>query len=350
MKYFSAYTAEELAIDDLFIKWVQHPDDAEIASFWEGWLANHPHKFRTVEMARQIVLEASQPIGEAMDGDEAQSLWGRIRSSIQEMPEVQPLQPEVQSIVARWYFFRWLGAAVAIVFFIGWVLWSQWSQTMVTIRTAYGTSKNVKLPDGSEIMMTGNSQIRYARVWAEDMPRAVWLEGDAYFDVAHRGGVGSNNRFRVHTSNLTVEVEGTQFNVSQRRAGTKVVLSTGKIRLMLNDRPQVIEMKPGESIEVKADTAQHPKNKLVAKQLDSQVRADGTGQKLVIKEISLSEIATLIQDTYGLTVHFQNPALADICISGIVPNSSINVLLAALARLSELNIDRYDSMVVITSI
>ncbi|GAB3906748.1 hypothetical protein GCM10028803_39600 [Larkinella knui] len=252
MKHFSAYTAEELAADELFIRWVQHPDDAEVSAYWEGWLAHHPYKTQVVDLARELVRMASNPASRPMEGEEVMSLWGRIRSSIQEMPELQPLQPEVQSWVTNWYIFRWVSAAAGIVVFIGWVLWMQWSHAMETVRTPIGVAKTVKLPDGTLVKLIGNSQIRFARVWSEEVPRAVWLEGEASFTVAQRPGSGEDSKFRVHTTTLTVEVQGTRFNVSQRKEGTRVGLSAGKIKLMLNDDPQIIEMKPGESVEIPA--------------------------------------------------------------------------------------------------
>ncbi|GAB3339862.1 hypothetical protein GCM10027299_52790 [Larkinella ripae] len=257
MRHFSAYTAEELAADELFIRWVQHPDDAEVSAFWEGWLTHHPENRERVELARDLVQLASEPASRPLEGEEALSLWGRIRSSIQEMPELQPLQPEIQTWVTNWYIFRWVSAAAGIVLFIGWVLWMQGSHAMETVRTPSGVDKTVKLPDGTLVKLIGNSQIRFARVWSEEIPRAVWLEGEAFFTVAERPGSGEGSKFRVHTNTLTVEVQGTRFNVSQRKKGTRVELSAGKIKLMLNDGPQVIEMKPGESVEIPAPVTVH---------------------------------------------------------------------------------------------
>lgn len=250
MKHFSAYTAEELAADELFIRWVQHPDDAEVSAYWEGWLTHHPYKAEDVAIARELVGMASGPASKPMEGEEVMSLWGRIRSSIQEMPELQPLQPEIQSWVTNWYIFRWVSAVAGIVLFVGWVLWMQGAHAMETVRTPIGVAKTVKLPDGTLVKLVGNSQIRFARVWSGEVPRAVWLEGEAFFTVAERPGSGDDSKFRVHTNTLTVEVQGTRFNVSQRKKGTRVELSAGKIKLMLNDDPQIIEMKPGESVEI----------------------------------------------------------------------------------------------------
>ena len=347
MKHFSAYTAEELATDDLFVRWVQHPDDAEVASFWEGWLLYHPNRRDTVETARQLVRIASQPDREVLAGDEVRSLWGRIRTSIQEMPELQPLQPDVQSFVARWYFFRSVGAAAGIVLFLGWMLWTQWSQAMQTFRTSYGTSQTVTLPDGSVVTLNGNSELRFARVWSDEMPRAVWLKGEAFFSVAHRPIGRGERHFRVHTDKLTVEVEGTQFNVSDRQEATRGVLSSGKIRLMLNGQDQVIDMKPGESVEVKKE-AQPDKPALVRRQqVDPKEETAWKEHRLVFNETSLADVARLMSETYGLTLQFQEPQLADIRITGTVPSEDVDVLLMALARTSDLTVNRNGSVVTV---
>ncbi|WP_128546120.1 FecR family protein [Larkinella soli] len=349
MKHFSAYTAEELAADELFTRWVQHPDDAEVSAFWEGWLTHHPYKTEEVEEARELVMTASRPATRGLEGDEVVSLWGRIRSSIQEMPELQPLQPDVQSWVTNWYIFRWVSAAAGIVLFIGWVLWMQSSQAMETVHTPFGVARNVKLPDGTLVTLNGNSRLRFARVWSEEVPRAVWLEGEAYFTVAHRDGSGEDSKFRVHTSNLTVEVQGTRFNVSQRKEGTRVVLSAGKIKLMFNDRPQIIEMKPGEAVEIPARKPAEQKTSLIRRHVDPFRFTSWTERQLVFDETALSEVAALIQNTYGLTVKFEKPALAAIRVTGTLPSDDVNVLLKALALSSDLQISRQGSQVSISS-
>jgi len=247
MRHFSAYTAEELAADALFIRWVQHPDDSEVSLFWENWLARHPDREDAVELARQLVGVASQPPAGSLDSDEVRSVWGRIRWSIQEMPELKPLEPDVQSLATRWYLFRWAAALSGVLLF---VIWMFWMQSMETVIAPKGAARTVRLPDGSTVVLNGNSELRYARVWADDMPRAVWLEGDASFTVAHRPDAGADRRFRVHTPNLTVEAEGTEFKVSHWLEATRVTLASGKVRLMLNDRPDIIEMKPGECVEI----------------------------------------------------------------------------------------------------
>ncbi|HEV7350648.1 hypothetical protein [Telluribacter sp.] len=113
MKPYSEYSAEELAMERLFIRWVRFPNDLPIQSFWENWLVQHPHMNETVHTARQLVEQASAWNSEDLSGEEAGSLWTKIRSSIERLPDVEPLDPSLRSIAANWYFFRWSAGVCA---------------------------------------------------------------------------------------------------------------------------------------------------------------------------------------------------------------------------------------------
>ena len=54
MKPFSELSAEELAMENLFIRWVRFPDDPPIRSFWEGWIVKYPAMKDTVARAREL--------------------------------------------------------------------------------------------------------------------------------------------------------------------------------------------------------------------------------------------------------------------------------------------------------
>ncbi|WP_439559557.1 hypothetical protein [Dyadobacter sp.] len=82
MKPFSELSAEELAMENLFIRWVRFPDDQAIRSFWENWIIKYPSRQETVEKARELVLIASDWRPDSLTSQDVNSLWGRIRSSL----------------------------------------------------------------------------------------------------------------------------------------------------------------------------------------------------------------------------------------------------------------------------
>lgn len=121
MKPYSEYTAEELAMERLFIRWVQNPDDPPIQKFWEGWLDQHPSMIDTVYLARELVDTASDWDTGVISYEEAGSLWNRIRSSVETLPELEYLDPTVKAIATKWYFLRWSAGIVATVSLV--ILW-----------------------------------------------------------------------------------------------------------------------------------------------------------------------------------------------------------------------------------
>ena len=254
-KPYSAYTAEDLALDDLFVRWVQHPDDEEVAAYWQNWLLNHPHRTETVEVAREIILTASQPALPALSSDEISTVWGRIRESLQGMEDVRPLQPDVRAVVGWWYFIRTIAATLGVVLLIGWALWMQYgpNQCISTINTLAHQTREIRLPDNSTMRLYPNSSVRYARCWADESPRAVWLNGEADFSIIHRADTSSARLFRVHTADLTIEAVGTAFQVRQGDKGTRVALTSGQVNLLVKQQ-KPIRLKPGESIEIVNDS------------------------------------------------------------------------------------------------
>lgn len=115
MKPYTQYTAEELAAENLFIRWVRNPDDKSVSRYWEGWVKKFPEKQKTVSVARQLVLKASEAPAETLSNDEVKTLWGRIKNSVEILPEIKPLDLELKMVALDWYFYRWLITAVVVV-------------------------------------------------------------------------------------------------------------------------------------------------------------------------------------------------------------------------------------------
>lgn len=252
-KPYTAYTAEEFALDDLFVRWVQHPDDEEVAAFWQGWLTNNPDSIDTIDTARTIILEAGQLrlTDDYLEPDEISSVWGRIRESLETMEDVRPLQPDVRAVVGWWYFLRTVAAVVGIIGFISWAVWMQYGNgdSLRMVSTGPAQTRQLELPDQSKVTLYANSSLKYAPNWYGDSPRAVWLEGTADFSVVHRADTSSARLFRVHTDGLTIEALGTSFQVRQRPEGIRVGLRSGRVNLLLSQQ-QTKQLLPGDSVDV----------------------------------------------------------------------------------------------------
>ena len=259
MKPYAQYTVNELAADDLFIRWVQHPEDDEVAAYWMGLEMQQPQLRIRFRDARQRVLEIGRSITlNNLRPDEMATVWGRIRGSLQDLEDVRPLRPEVRSFIGWWYFARSIAATIVIVCLVGWTVYKQYSQEASRLITTTTQARRIALPDGSVVTLLPHSQLRYtprgfARESASEgsataeLTRAVWLDGAADFVVARPTASGVSNAFRVHTENLTAEATGTRFRVSHQEGETRVLLHDGELDLLVGHR-QVRHLSPGESV------------------------------------------------------------------------------------------------------
>ncbi|HLX65442.1 MAG TPA: FecR domain-containing protein, partial [Puia sp.] len=87
-------------------------------------------------------------------------------------------------------------------------------------------SQTVYLVDGTRVVLQPGSGIRHAAFLQKDK-REVYLEGNAYFDVAK----DAHRAFYVYSGDVVVRVLGTSFNVvTDRESGDITVLvKTGKV-------------------------------------------------------------------------------------------------------------------------
>lgn len=211
-------------------------------------------------------------------------------------------------------------------------------------RTAYGEKIRTLLPDGSEVVLNGNSTVKTIGNWEGDDIREVWISGEAFFSVKH---TVNGQAFLVHTADgVTVEVLGTDFNVKSRTSGTQVILQKGKVRLGVEGESgtDTLTMKPGDIVEVakslkgQARTVVHP-DKYISWQ----------GQKMLFSNAAIRDIIEMLQETYGYDIVIKDPSILDLEVNGTIPNNNINILLKALAESFALKITKEGNMLTIAA-
>jgi ferric-dicitrate binding protein FerR (iron transport regulator) len=211
-------------------------------------------------------------------------------------------------------------------------LWLKFNNPGESYRTAYGEHMEIVLPDSSRVTMNGNSTLRYSE-WDEDDDRHVWVEGEAFFDVTH---TVNDQKFIVHTEDgVDVEVLGTRFNVKIRRGKTEVMLEEGKVNLNVKSifASKDIVMKPGDMIQVENSA-------LNTVQVDASRYTAWKDHKLYFDETRLEELAHILEDTYGISVEFANPGLADRRLSGEIDSRKASDILAAIKETFNITVSR----------
>ena len=105
-------------------------------------------------------------------------------------------------------------AVVLISFSLSWFAYLHFSKqgqinrSYSEVIVPLGSKSHVVLPDGSDVWLNAGSRLKYsAQFTAKE--RTVELSGEAYFEVAKE----RKRRFVVVTSNVSINVHGTTFNV-----------------------------------------------------------------------------------------------------------------------------------------
>ncbi|MDM1295655.1 DUF4974 domain-containing protein [Sphingobacterium sp. N143] len=103
-----------------------------------------------------------------------------------------------------------------------------------TIVTPKGGEYNLKMADGSLVLLNAGSKIKYP-VRFDAATRAVELEGEAYFEIAKMQVRGKRIPFIVKSGAQTLEVLGTHFNIKSFGDHIVTTLVEGKVKLSFAD-------------------------------------------------------------------------------------------------------------------
>jgi len=140
---------------------------------------------------------------------------------------------------------RWAkyAAAAAVLLLAGWFFWP--TAQPVTWATGQQEQQEGRLPDGSTFRLNAESALTYQpKTWAAE--RRVELTGEAFFNVE------KGQTFTVYTTNGTVAVLGTTFNVWSRDNTLEVSCQTGKVAVTNLAQTQRHVLLPQEAIRLTA--------------------------------------------------------------------------------------------------
>ena len=232
------YTAEELAQDDLFRRWVLQPD-SETDLFWTDFLRQHPHKQPVVVTAKAL-LKAVERMAVVPTQEQGHRMWMAIEDRIQEEPDPTDMEePGVFSINFRSILA--VAATLILLMGLGWLFYDKpqpgdlltlidpQTEAVVALlekRNETNQPLTVWLNDSSRVVLQPRSQISYPERPAVDK-RDVYLVGAGFFEVVKN----ANRPFRVYANGLVTQVVGTSFSINAfaEQKQVTVAVRTGKV-------------------------------------------------------------------------------------------------------------------------
>lgn len=323
---------EVLLNDSSFKHWANQSNQNDF-EFWETWIANNPEKLETVYTAKSILTGISfnkTILPEGKINMELDAVLSQV--SQKEASKVIPLRNNRFQQIKKYA----AVAAVGILFIVlGKVSLANDSSEVIR-KTGFGEIIDLKLPDGTSVVLNGNSEIRYDK----DNSRSIELIGEAYFKV--KPILATKAKFWVNTKDLTVEVYGTQFHVNTREEKTDVLLDEGSIHLVLQNGTTK-KMIPGELVSFSKEN-----NKVihetVTTELPYSLWREGT---YVFNNISLEEVLKNVQHAYGLEAEFIDEELKQQVLTGGIPNQNLKICLSAIEKSTGTRIVQKDDRLLI---
>ena len=143
-----------------------------------------------------------------------------------------------------------LAAAVSIIFIVSYFIFAY--DSGVTVESGIGEIKELRLPDGSGVILNALSTVEYEGDWQK--ARTVRLSGKARFDVT------KGTTFEVITDEYVTTVLGTLFDVSYEEGFLEVSCYTGSVGVTSDNQSSTLTagerafVENGQIIETVFDT------------------------------------------------------------------------------------------------
>lgn len=179
--------------------------------------------------------------------------------------------------------------------------------TYNTLKVPYGKRFELQLSDGTSIHLNAGTTLRYPIQFINGQNRQVFLNGEAFFDVAK----DELHPFVVNADELNVRVLGTHFNVSNYPEDemTDVVLVEGSVGLYESNKTFDAEkntiLKPGFK-----GSFDRKNNSISTKSVDTEVYTAWVDGELYLRNISFANICKKLERQYDVTITNKNPKLS----------------------------------------
>ena len=189
----------------------------------------------------------------------------------------------------------------------------------------YNEGKEVKkivLSDGSVITLSSQSKVRCDM--DEMGKRKVYLEGEAFFDVAKN----LNRPFYVYANGLITKVLGTRFKVSAYNNGeeVKVEVNSGRVKVFSNENGKDDEESEGVVLTPNQRVVYRKKDMSLTRlvvEKPQMIITPKNIEKYTYTNTPISEIFDGLEQLYGIKVNYDKNAFKDCKLNMVLTDESL---------------------------
>lgn len=206
-----------------------------------------------------------------------------------------------------------------------------------------GRKSEIRLQDGSVIILNSESSVSFQEVFS-DTARMVWLDGEAFFDVAE----DSVKPFYVVSENIKIRALGTSFNVNAYSVseGISVSLASGKVSVSDMKKAAVnpVILLPGQQV------SYHKKvNSFSPVSEYDPVKVEGWKDGILsFDKAGLEEIIQKLNRWYGVDVQVKNKPDDTISYTGTFKRQSLENVLISMGFVNHFDFEINEKTVVLS--
>ena len=191
--------------------------------------------------------------------------------------------------------------------------------------TSTGQIGKVKLSDGTSVRLNGGSVFQYPKRFYRQDRRGVYLQGEAYFEVAPDKEVP----FVIRTQQANIRVVGTAFNVKEILHDSLVIVAVteGKVWLqpVIEREGSAIALEAGQVAMVRADGS----TQRIENEVDNYL--SWFSRHLVFRNTSLPAVVQQLSHLYEVEIVLQDPELRELSFTGKMDRMALPVVIRQIA-------------------
>lgn len=194
--------------------------------------------------------------------------------------------------------------------------------TVQTIRTQKGETRQLELPDGSVVMLSYDSELRYPSAFTDSLRRVV-LIGEAQFSVKKN----PKQPFIVETAAAQTRVLGTVFDLKEYPGEgiTALLVTEGKVRFTNKISPESEIVEAGNAGQIEG------KRLSVKAATGSEAQVPWLNNALLFDDVPLTQVTRELERRYNVRIDIQTEALKNQRYTGAFRNPSLKAVLGSLS-------------------
>ena len=313
--------------DDLLVKYLLDEASPEEKTEVETWIAASTEHRKYFEELK-TVWNNSKKLAASYEVDVDVS-WDKFRNRIH-----QPKTITIRRTIP-WLRIAAMLFIIAAAYLVTNLFLNKNEEAIPLTFAAKEKVQELKLPDSSVAVLNKNSTISYPSKFDKNK-REVNLQGEAFFNVT----ADKDKPFIVNVNNVQVRVVGTSFNIRSENGSTEVIVESGKVEVIKNNRS--VFLGPKEKILV--DAADSVLQKETDKeQLHNYYRTN----EFVCDNTPLWKLVSVLNDAYHVNITIARSELRQLPLDVTFSNESLDQILKVISMTLEIKVDTTGNKIIL---